>query len=69
MESKQKFTVNVFEKLALDNSKSIEDSDLVFQENDLTGMFWKGIDFMIKNNELINIQINAQVRKGKSTLG
>jgi hypothetical protein len=69
METKQKFKVNLFEKLALDNSNFIEDSNKVFEQVDLTPLFWNGIDFMIKNNELVNIQINAQVRKGKSTLG
>lgn len=59
----------MFEKLAIDNANEIEDVQKVFDRMDLTNVFWNGIDFMIKNNELVNIQINAQVRKGKSTLG
>jgi hypothetical protein len=66
---KQTFTLNLFEKLAIDNANNLEESKKIFEEVDLSPIFWDGIDFVIKNGELVNLQINAQVRKGKSTLG
>ena len=44
-------------------------SDEEIRKIDMTDEFWREIDEEIRNDELIDININAKVRVGKSTVG
>lgn len=63
-----KVKINKLKKLAIDYAEiTIENKDI--RINDITEIFLDELKLIIKNEELINIQIIGQVTTGKSTLG
>lgn len=65
----KKFRTSAFYQSAIElieDPRPITERDIAMR--DMTETFYKEIDEMIKNKESINININAPVRKGKSTV-
>ena len=53
--------------LAEQASQNIEDPEKI-EEKDLTNIFWEELEMMIKQGEIIIVNINAKMRLGKSVL-
>jgi len=63
---KNKFKTNSFYYYANEYRKNITEEEEI-EKIDMTDVFYREVELMIKENELINIQINGRVRLGKST--
>ena len=60
--------VNTLLKLAEKYERYATDEEAI-EKDDITNLFYRQLEYMIKNGEILIININAKMRKGKSTAG